>query len=303
LINGHDGWAGLDLRHLAALEAVAREASFARAAAGLGYTQPAVSQQIAALERIVGQRLFERGSGPKPVRLTEAGALLLRHVEAVQARLAAARADMEALAAGAAGTLRVGTFQSVANRILPAVVQRFVEACPGVEFRLTERDNDDDLLELVERGELDVAYALLPHRAGPFEAIEVLVDPYVLVTPPDTDCTTVADLADVRLIGFRHCRSSRLWEDALRAEGIEPDVVFRSDDNGTVQSFVATGMGCAVMPLLAVDRSDARVRIVPLDALPPRRIAVAWHRDRWRSPALEAFVELALEAEVVHVEA
>jgi len=240
------------LRHLAALEAVARASSFAKAAIELGYTQPAVSQQIAGLERIVGQRLFERGSGPKPVRLTEAGELLLRHVEAVQARLAAAQADMEALAAGAAGSLRVGTFQSVANRILPGLVQRFTGACPGVEFRLTERDNDDDLLDLVERGELDLAYVMLPHQQGPFDAVEVLVDPYMLVTAPDDDYASVTDLEGVPLIGFRQCRSSSLWEDAMRAEGIEPNVVFRSDDNGTVQSFVATGMGVAVMPLLAL---------------------------------------------------
>ena len=115
---------GLDLRHLAALEAVAHAGSFAKAAAGLGYTQPAISQQIAALERIVGQRLFERQSGPKPVTLTEAGELLLRHAEAIQARLSAAQADMDALAAGTAGTLRVGTFQSVAARILPELVVR-----------------------------------------------------------------------------------------------------------------------------------------------------------------------------------
>ena len=298
MINGADRWAGLDLRHLAALEAVARASSFAKAAVELGYTQPAVSQQIAGLERIVGQRLFERGSGPRPVRLTEAGALLLRHVEAVQARLAAAQADMEALAAGAAGTLRVGTFQSVANRILPGLVQRFTAACPGVEFRLTERDNDDDLLDLVERGELDLAYVMLPHLQGPYEAVEVLVDPYVLVTPLGAHHASVTDLAGVPLIGFRQCRSSSLWEDAMRSEGIEPNVVFRSDDNGTVQSFVATRMGVAVMPLLAVDVDDARVRVVPIDTLPPRRIAVAWHRDRWRTPALDAFVGLALETEV-----
>ncbi len=277
---------------------MARTSSFAKAAAELGYTQPAVSQQIAALERIVGQRLFERGSGPKPVRLTEAGALLLRHVEAVQARLAAAQADMEALAAGMAGTLRVGTFQSVANRVLPRLVQRFAEKCPGVEIRLTERDDDGELLDLVERGELDVTYVMLPHQEGPFEAVEVLVDPYVLVTRPDAGIETVAELDGVPLIGYRQCRSSGLCEEALRAQGIEPNVVFRSDDNGTVQSFVATGLGAAVMPELAVDLDDPRVRVIPLDTLPPRRIGVAWHRDRWRTPALDAFVGLALQADV-----
>ncbi|MDX6508743.1 MAG: hypothetical protein QOG81_495, partial [Gaiellaceae bacterium] len=91
-----DRWLGVELRHLAALEAVSREGSFGRAATALGYTQSAVSQQIATLERIVGEKLIERPGGPKPVSLTEAGRLLLRHAEAIVARIAAAQADLTA---------------------------------------------------------------------------------------------------------------------------------------------------------------------------------------------------------------
>src|ERR671927_1471559 len=108
-----DRWLGIELRHLTALEAVGREGSFGRAAKSLGYTQSAVSQQIAALERIVGARLVERPGGPRTVSLTDAGELLLRHAEALVARLAAARADIAALSAGEVGRLRVGTYQSV----------------------------------------------------------------------------------------------------------------------------------------------------------------------------------------------
>src|SRR5204863_1293363 len=96
-------WLGVQLRHLAALEAVGRTRSFGAAARELGYTQSAVSQQIAQLERSVGQRLVERPGGPSPVDLTDAGRLLLRHADAIVARLDAARADMAALAEGAAG--------------------------------------------------------------------------------------------------------------------------------------------------------------------------------------------------------
>src|ERR687896_1360524 len=129
---GSDGWLGVELRHLAALQAVADEGSFGRAAERLGYTQSAVSQQIAALERIVGQRLVERPGGPKPVSLTEAGRLLLTHADAIAARVAAAQADLTALAEGQAGTLRVGVFQSVGQRILPEVMRRVLRAgAPG----------------------------------------------------------------------------------------------------------------------------------------------------------------------------
>src|SRR2546430_16161911 len=101
-----DGWLGIDLRHLAALEAVARTRSFGRAARELGYTQSAVSQQIAQLERIVGQRLFDRPGGPPRVEPTEAGLLLLRHAAAILPQLDAARAPMGAPAPGEAGPPR-----------------------------------------------------------------------------------------------------------------------------------------------------------------------------------------------------
>src|SRR5256886_7881612 len=117
---GSDSWLGVELRHFLALEAVSREGTFGKAAAALGYTQSAVSQQIAALERIVGHRLVERPGGPKPVSLTEAGRLLLTHADAITARIAAAQADLTALGEGQAGSLRAGVFQSGGPRILPA---------------------------------------------------------------------------------------------------------------------------------------------------------------------------------------
>ena len=106
-----DRWLGVELRHLAALEAVAREHSFGRAATALGYTQSAISQQIATLERSVGERLIERPGGSRPVALTEAGELLLGHAAAIVARLKAAQADLRALGEG-----RAGTFASARSR-------------------------------------------------------------------------------------------------------------------------------------------------------------------------------------------
>src|SRR5581483_7445392 len=108
LIMERDAWLGVELRHFAALQALAATGSFGRAAQRLGYTQSAVSQQIAMLERIVGEKLVERPGGPRPVSLTEAGHLLLRHADSIVARLQAAQADLHALRAGEAGTLRVG---------------------------------------------------------------------------------------------------------------------------------------------------------------------------------------------------
>src|SRR5256885_4800089 len=105
---GADSWLGVELRHFLALEAVAREGSFGKAATALGYTQSAVSQQIATLERIVGHRLVERPGGPEPVSLTEAGRLPLIHADAIAARVPPAQADLTSLAEGQAAPLPPG---------------------------------------------------------------------------------------------------------------------------------------------------------------------------------------------------
>lgn len=100
---------------------------------------------------------------------------------------------------------------------------------------------------------------MLPHQEGPFEVVEVLRDPYVLLTRADSPVDVLEELDGAPLIGYRRCRSSSLLENALRTGGIEPNVVFRSDDNGTVQGFVATGLGTAVVPQLALQPEVAQV--------------------------------------------
>jgi molybdate transport repressor ModE-like protein len=293
-----DRWLGVELRHFLALEAVARTGSFAKAAASLGYTQSAVSQQIAALERMVGQRLVERPGGPKPVSLTEAGKLLLTHADAIAARVAAAQADLEALGKGEAGALQVGVFQSVGQRILPELMRRYLGAWPEVEVTLTESADDGELLALVERGELDLTFADLPVTEGPFEWVELLRDPYVLVVAADSPLAgrdkppTLREIADLDLISHKHCRTVKRLEPMF---GRPLDFVFRSDHNQTVQALVAAGVGSALVPRLTMDPEDPTTTMIDMPKLPPRVIALAWHRDRYRAPAARAFVETAAE--------
>jgi len=92
----------------------------------------------------------------------------------------------------------------------------------------------------------------------------------------------------------RTCRTTQRVEDRLRHAGREPNIAFRSDDNGTVQGLVAAGVGVAVVPRLTVDETDPAVQVVDLgDRVPPRLVGIAWHRDRRRNRAANAFVELA----------
>ncbi len=295
-----DNWLGLELRHLIALKAIAETGTFGRAAASLGYTQSAVSQQIATLERIVGQRLIERPGGPRPVSLTEAGELLLRHADAISARLQAAQADLAALGAGDAGPLRIGTYQSVGARVLPGLLREFRAEWPKVDVTLRESADDGELIQQVERGELDLTFVVLPLAPGPYETVELMRDPYVLVVPAGSELAAgerpprLGEILEHPLIGFRTCRTTRQVEERLRQSGRDPQIVFRSDDNGTVQGLVAAGVGLAIVPRLTVDAADESIEIVDLgDRVPPRLIGIAWHRDRKRTPAAEAFVALA----------
>ncbi len=288
----------VSLRQLLSFRAVADEGSFHGAADALEYTQSAVSQHVMALEAALGVRLFDRGRGRRTVELTEGGRLLLRHVVTITDRLQAARADLLAYAAGETGSLRVGVYQSVGTRVLPAIIGRFSEAWPGIEVRLTEAASDEGLMEMVEPGRLDLTFGVLPLPEGPFDGVELLSDPFVLVTAASSPLAGLAGtptlqlIGEQRLIGFRSCRSTKWLEGHLRANGQDPNFVFRSEDNGTVQAMASAGLGTALVPLLAVDRADPTVVIIPTD-LEPRRIALMWHRDRYRSPASLAFVEIA----------
>jgi len=296
-----DRWLGLDLRHLVALKAIADEGSFGRAAERLGYTQSAISQQIATLERIVGLRLIERPGGPRPISLTEAGRILLRHAEAIEARLLAAKADMNALEAGDAGRLRVGTFQSVGTRVLPTLLRRFSETHPKVEIVLRESQDETELLAMIERGELDLTFWTLPAEPGPYESVELIRDPYVLVVPAGSALAslrrppTLKEIVLQPLIGFSRCNAMAQVESQLASSGRAPNFVFRSDNNGTVQGLVGAGVGVSVSPLLTVEENDESVVVLDLQGrIPARVIGLVWHRDRHRSPAAEAFVETAI---------
>jgi DNA-binding transcriptional LysR family regulator len=295
------GWLRLELRYLAALEAIADEGSFWRAAEGLGYTQSAISQQIAALERIVGAKLIDRPPGRRAVTLTDAGRLLLHHAREIGARVRAAEADLNALREGNGGLLRVGAFQSVNARILPSLLKRFRNSWPGVEVMLEEAVCDEELQQLVTAGDLDIAFVHLPPTEGPFETTELLRDPYVLVVRADSPLAdrhepAAAELAALPLATFRHYAGVLSVEDHLRARGIAVSIVFRSDDNGTIRGLVAEGTCAGLLPRLAVDPADPHIATVGLDDLiPPRVIGILWHRDRELPESAESFISEARE--------
>ena len=178
-------WLGIELRHLIALRAVAEERSFHQAALRLGYSQSAVSQQIAALERIVGHELLERRRGARPLSLTLPGEWLLRHAANIEESLAAAKGPRgDRRGPGGAGPR--GGFQTIGARILPEVLKRFMERWPEANIELRETVGDSELAEAVSRAELDLAYVTLPPStdATALTVTELLEDPLVVVAHP-----------------------------------------------------------------------------------------------------------------------
>ena len=305
-ITNHDQILGVEIRHLVALEAIARTRSFSQAAASLGYAQSAISQQIATLEKAVGLRLIERPGGRRPVSLTPAGEIVLRHAEHIAARVAAMGADLLAVAGGEVGTLRIGVFQSVSAKLLPATLAAFRAGWPRIDIELRNAYDTAELATLVRSGEIDVAFADLTTIAAPLAGRKLLEDPYVVLAPVGSSiasesCVDWTALDGADLIAQSETDSCAIRvEQALAAAGAHTRVVFRSDENLAVQRLVAAGVGYAVMPLLAVERDTpgADVVIVPLceTSRLARHIGVVWHRDRFLSPVTTAFIQAAASA-------
>ena len=288
----------LEFRHLVALDAVAREGTFARAAERLGYTQSAISQQIAALERVVDEPVFDRPGGPRPVELTPFGAELLERGRALLTHVDVLGDELDRFRHGHVGRLAIGTFQSVSATVLPLVVGRMRAAYPDVELDVVESDLDQALEGGLRSGELEVSFVIGGDDAE-LESRPLLTDPFVLLARPGQFApgpVRIADLADEPMIGQHTHSCQRDNEAGLRAGGLDPSYVFRSNDNGTVAAMVRAGMGVAVMPLLCVDREDPRIAIHALEPeMPEREVSVAWRSGRTLSPAAQRFIELAVE--------
>jgi DNA-binding transcriptional LysR family regulator len=178
------------------------------------------------------------------------------------------------------------------------MLSRFSDASPGVQQTLREAADDGVLLDAVERGELDLAFVVFPLQDGPFEAVELLSDPYVVLVRGDSDLAAsgqpiaVRQLARRPLIGYRNLRRVHLPEARLGARVSDANIVFRSDDDDTIHALVAEGVGVAVIPWLSYNPHDERLAAVPV-AVPERVVGLAWHRERNLTPPARSFIEIA----------
>jgi DNA-binding transcriptional LysR family regulator len=282
-----------ELRHLVTLDAVAAEGTFGKAAERLGYTQSAVSQQIAALEKSAAGAVFDRPGGPRPVRLTPLGRVLLDHGRDLLTRAAAVDAAVERFRAGE-GRVDIGTFQSVTNTLLPPLLSALRAEHPAADVRLVEDEPDVPGI-----GELDLLF-YDGEVSGDVVQRKIMDDPYALLArrgdyPPGP--VPLAALDGVAMVAQPAICDQARVERAYAAAGVAPKIVFRTADNQGVVAMVRAGLGVAVLPALSL-------RAVPADdllsthdlspALEARRIHLAWP-DRTLSPLAQRVIALAEE--------
>jgi DNA-binding transcriptional LysR family regulator len=288
--NTPNSWVSIELRHLVALHTVAEERSFVRAAQRLGYTQSAVSNQIAALERLVSARLVERVRGGSSVSLTEAGKRLDEHAVVLMARLNAARQDVARVSPGARPTLRVGYFQSVGATALPRIARAFRRRFPDVALEFELGDAERPLQEKAATGALDLAFVSGPVRVASLASVQLFEDAFVLVGPPERELPVVPDFSLRPLLAFRPCHVQRHYEAALLHGAPPANRALWLEDATTIQALVEAGCAYALLPGLAVTNHALPLRV--LDG-PVREVLIVWQRDRPVTGRISSFVEAA----------
>ena len=301
-----------DLRLLTVLREVALRGSFSAAAESLSYTQPAVSQQIARLEKQVGVKLIERE--PRGIRLTPAGEVLVRHTERILAQLAEADEELLDVAAQARGRLRIGSFATAAGTIVPRAVASFRKLRPAVEVDIALLDPHESIPAL-RRGDIEIAIT----EEGGFDGevdtsgleIEHLLDDHMWVSlPADHPLATrrAIELADLRdedwmfacLSGT--CADSNVVLRACQDAGFQPRIAYQSDDYFAIQGLVASGMGVALIPGLGLASTRDDVTVRPVKGRPPYRRVAAITAGESAGGAIPTMLECLRDAGSVYAE-
>ncbi|MGA8112279.1 MAG: LysR family transcriptional regulator, partial [Actinocatenispora sp.] len=297
----------LNLERLRTLHAVATYGSITAAAGNLHVTTSAVSQQVAKLEREVGQRLLApHGRG---VRLTDAAHLLVGHADQILSLLERAESDLDAHRDQVAGHLTIAAFATAARGIMPPVLRAARDRHPRLTVELAELDMDDSL-PMLTRGDLDAAlfidWANAPLALPDGLTREHLLDdPIDLILPADhpmadRDLVDLTALAGEPWICWTKGSICHDWLcQTLRSRGVEPRIAHTAEEHPTQLALVAAGLGAAVIPRIGRDPVPDGVRIVPVHPTLVRRCYVAWRTDTDRRPALRGLLAVLRE----HVDA
>ncbi len=291
---------GFDARELRVVKAIADEGSITGAALALGYSQPAVSQQLKRLEQRLGVAIVERVG--RSVRLTDAGRILARHAPAVTTALDAAAGELAELRGLRAARVRLVGFPSASPTIVPRLLADLAQRHPGISLTYVEAE-PPEAVEAVREDRTDIALTFSypgdrddPHgsSARGLSVQTVGMDELLAVLPAEhpaaaAEIIDVASLADDDWIaGCPRCRG-HLLELCGRA-GFAPRIAFETDNFVAVEGLVAQGIGVATLPRMAVESFPQLpgVAVVPLPAGEQRRIHTVTARGADRVPAVRA---------------
>jgi DNA-binding transcriptional LysR family regulator len=283
----------LNVQRLRVLREVLARGSFSAAAEALSYTQSAVSQAVATLEAETGATLVERDR--RGVRPTAAGQALVSHVDGILARVQAAEDELQAVLGVRGGRLRMATFPSAGATVMPLAIARFRTAHPEVELSLAEGE-PEEVAPRLAAGEFDLALLFEVDEAARISdglaTTRLLEDPLHVALPAGhalVERTTI-ELADLRDEAWvQTSETSAVARHVVRlchAAGFEPAVSFESDDYAVIQGLVAAGVGVALVPELALDRTreDIVVRALHPES-PVRRVLAATIHGSGVAPA------------------
>ncbi len=288
----------LDVRRLRVLCAVADHPTLSAAADALSYTPSAVSQQIVALEREIGVRVLHRG--PRGVRLTAAGQLLVEQTRPILSGLQAAEASVTALDGLSRGRLALASFATAGATILPRAIAGFRARHPEVTITLTQADPQAAMARL-RAGEVDLILTADAEASpgGGVEVVTLLEDPLCAVLESSHPLAGREQIALEELAGETWVDTPsgsdarRLLLSACARAGFIPHVAFESDEYLTIQQLVAAGVGVALVPGLARRSSSAPgTSGVPLASPVVRRVMAAVHPPEFRAPAAGAMLEI-----------
>ncbi|MEV6424085.1 LysR family transcriptional regulator [Streptomyces sp. NPDC051662] len=287
----------IEARHLRVLRTVAATGSFSAAARELGCTQPAVSQQMKALESSAGTPLIIRTG--REMRLTQAGEALVRHATGILAGLTAAEEEIAAIAGLRAGRVRLVSFPSGSSTLVPTALAALRAAHPGTRVSLVDAEPPSSAVMLRD-GECDVALAFRYGGSGAewddLVVRPLLVDRLVGLVPEghrlaDAGTVAIAELAaEPWIAGCPRCRTQLV--DACEAAGFTPRIDFATDDYPAVIGLVAAGLGVAVLPELAMEsvRTEG-VRTLTVEPSVHREIVALTLPDLARVPAVAATLD------------
>ena len=286
----------MDAASLAAFLAVAREASFSRAADQLHLSQPAVSKRVSLLEEHLGHKLFDRVG--RRVALTEAGRTLVPHAERVLANLDDGRRALSHLSGEVSGRLSIGTSHHIGLHRLPPVLRRFTRRYPAVDLDIHFMDSEV-ACDAVLKGRLELGIVTLPLEPLPnLEARRIWPDPLAAVVAPTHPLARKRGLRLKDLAAFpavlpdERTYTHRIIKAELEKLGVAPRVRLATNYLETLKMLVAIGLGWSVLPRSMLDASIKALRLPELKL--QRELGVVQHRRRTMSGAAQALIRMLL---------